>query len=113
MTEGPQGSGVKTFAVRLPDALHEQLTLITRLENRSLNAVVRQAIEELIQRKRAEGDFAQRARAALDEIEQEAATRRAAIESLFGPGEQPPSGQQSGKDAGERPQSRKQPPARP
>ncbi|MFL6136718.1 MAG: hypothetical protein ACJ74O_02835 [Frankiaceae bacterium] len=112
MTEAPGGTGgVKTFAVRLPDALHDQLTLITRLENRSLNAVVREAIEALIQQRRATGDFAQRAQAALDEIEREAAARRAAIQSLFG--EQPPADTARAEGEGQPQPSRKRPSARP
>lgn len=87
MTEGTRG-GVKTLAIRLPDELHAQLVLVAGLDGISLTDAIRQAIEGLIERKRAEGDLAARAEAALAEIEREATARRAAIASLFGP-EQP------------------------
>lgn len=86
MTEGPR-AGVKTLAIRLPDELHAQLALVAQLDGISLTDAIRQAIEMLIERKRAEGDLAARAAQALEEIEREATARREAIQALFGSGE--------------------------
>ena len=83
MTE-PRSGGVKTLAIRLPDELHAQLALIAQLDGISLTDAIRQAIEGLIERKRAEGDLAAQAAQALEEIERESAARREAIQSLLG-----------------------------
>lgn len=83
MTE-PRNGGVKTLGVKLPDALHAQFALVAQLDGISLGDAVLRAVEHYVQAKRAEGDFAERARQALEEIEREAAARRGAIEGLFG-----------------------------
>jgi len=80
----PRNGGVKTLAIRLPDDLHAQLSLVAQLDELTLTDTIRRAIEEFIDRKRAEGDFAARAAAMLEEIDREAATRRQSIEALFG-----------------------------
>src|ERR1700735_5255988 len=71
--------GVKTLAIRLPDELHAQLVLVASLEALSLTDTIRQAIEELIERKRAGGDLAAQAAKALEEIEQETQARKQAL----------------------------------
>jgi len=86
----PRSGGVKTLAIRLPDELHAQLVLIAQLDGVSLTDAIRQAIEGLIERKRAEGDLAARAEQALAEIERDATARREAIQSLFGQTSPPP-----------------------
>lgn len=83
MTENP--SGVKTLAIRLPDELHAQLVLVAQLDGVSLAEAIRQAVESSISRRRDEGDLAGRAQAALEQIEQEAALRRTALQALLGP----------------------------
>lgn len=91
MTE-PTGRGsVKTLAIRLPDELHAQLVLVASLEDKSLADTIRQAIEELIERKRAGGDLAAQAAKALEEIERETEARRQALQALLG-GEEPSPG---------------------
>ena len=86
MTEANQGvsPGTKTLGIKLPDAVHAQLTLIAGLDGLSLTDAIRQAIDGYIERKKGEGDMAARAQRALDEIEREAATRREALTALFG-----------------------------
>ena len=79
------GRGYKTLAVRLPDELHAQLVLVAALEELSLNDTIRQAVEQLIEHKRAGGDLAVQAAKALEEMEQEAATKRQALQALLGP----------------------------
>jgi len=81
----PSGRGYKTLAVRLPDDEHAQLVLIAALEELSLNDTLRQAVRHLIQLKRAGGDLAAQAAKALEEMEQEAAIKRAALQALLGP----------------------------
>jgi len=77
-------SKVKTLGIRLPDELHTQFVLVAQLDGLSLTDAIRKAVELYVQTKRSEGDFAERATAALEEIEREAASRRSAIEGLFG-----------------------------
>ena len=77
---------VKTLGIRLPDELHTQFVLVASLDGLSLTDAIRRAVELYVETKRSEGDFAERATAALEEIEREAATRRSAIEGLFGQG---------------------------
>jgi hypothetical protein len=77
-------SGVKTLGIRLPDELHAQFALVAQLDDLSLTDAIRKAVEFYVEAKRSENNFAERASAALAEIEREAASRRAAIEALFG-----------------------------
>ena len=76
--------GVKTLGIKVPDTLHSQFTLVAQLDGISLNDAALRAVELYVATKRQEPDFAQRAAAALEEIEKEAAARRGAIEGLFG-----------------------------
>lgn len=80
----PSGRGYKTIAVRLPDDEHAQLVLIAALEELSLNDTLRQAVQSLIATKREGGQLAAQAAKAIEEMEAEAATRRAALEALMG-----------------------------
>ncbi len=82
----PNKDKVKTLGIRLPDELHTQFVLVASLDGLSLTDAIRRAVELYVQSKRSEGDFAERATAALEEIEREAASRRSAIEGLFGQG---------------------------
>ena len=77
-------SKVKTLGIRLPDELHTQFALVAQLDGLSLTDAIRKAVELYVETKRSEGDFAERAAAALEEIEREAASRRSVIEALFG-----------------------------
>ncbi|WP_410596261.1 hypothetical protein [Amycolatopsis sp. lyj-23] len=77
-------AGVKTLGIKVPDALHAQFTLVAQLDGISLNDAALRAVELYVATKKDEPDFAQRAAAALAEIEKEAAARRASIEGLFG-----------------------------
>jgi hypothetical protein len=81
----PKGGGYKTLAIQLTDEQHAQLLLIAQVEGGlALKDLLKQAVAELIERKRGESDFAERAASALAEIDREAAARRQAIQSLFG-----------------------------
>jgi hypothetical protein len=77
-------NGVKTLGIRLPAELHAQFALVAQLDDISLGDAALRAVELYVSTKRSESDFADRAKAALDEIEREAAARRGAIQSLFG-----------------------------
>ena len=88
MSEPTGRGGVKTLAIRLPDELHAQLVLVASLEDKSLTDTIRQAIEELIERKRADGDLAAQAAKALEEMDRETEARRQALQALLG-GQQP------------------------
>lgn len=80
----PSGRGYKTIAVRLPDDEHAQLVLVAALEELSLNDALRQAVQQLIAAKREGGQLAAQAAKAIEEMEAEAATKRAALEALMG-----------------------------
>jgi hypothetical protein len=85
MTESKDApGGVKTLGAKLPTGLHAQFVLVAQLDGLSLADAIVRAVEHYVESKRTEGNFAERAAAALAEIEQEAAARRAAIEGLFG-----------------------------
>jgi len=88
MTEVSPGN-TKTLGIKLPDELHARLVLIASLEGLSLTDTIRQAIDGYIERKRSEGDLTARAAQAAEEIEREAAMRRDALNSLFGPQAEP------------------------
>jgi hypothetical protein len=85
MSEPTGTGGVKTLGIRVPDELHAQLVLIASLEGLSLTDTIRQAIEELIERKRADGNLAAQAAKALEDMEQEAQVRKQALQALLGP----------------------------
>lgn len=86
MTEvqGTGPGGFKTIGVKLPDPIHAQLTLIAKLDEMSLTDAILRAIDGYISVKRQEGDLAERAARALEDIEREAAQRREALQALFG-----------------------------
>jgi hypothetical protein len=88
-------NGVKTLGIRLSDDLHAQFSLAAQLDGLSLTDAIRKAVELYVEAKRSEGDFAQRANAALAEIEREANSRRAAIEALLGTTEETDGGSAS------------------
>lgn len=77
-------NGVKTLGIKVPDNLHAQFTLVAQLDGISLNDAALRAVELYVTTKKAEPDFNERAQAALDEIDREAAARRGAIQGLFG-----------------------------
>ena len=87
------GAGTRPSPSGLPDELHAQLVLIAGLADLSLNDAIRQAVEEMVNRRRGDGDLAAQAAKVLEEMEQEAAAKRAALQALLGPaattGQQP------------------------
>jgi hypothetical protein len=84
MSEPRNGGSVKTLGIKVPDALHAQFALVAQLDGISLGDAAIRAVELYVTTKKAEPDFAARAKAALEAIEREAAARRGAIEGLFG-----------------------------
>ncbi|WP_370943305.1 hypothetical protein AB5J62_29955 [Amycolatopsis sp. cg5] len=80
----PTGKGVKTLGLKIGSELHAQFTLVAQLDGISLNDAALRAVELYVTTKRQEPDFAQRATAALEEIQREAEARAGAIQSLFG-----------------------------
>jgi predicted DNA-binding protein len=85
----PRDGGVKTLAIRLEDELHARLSFVAQVEGLGITDAIRQAIESYIEGKHAESDFAEHAAAMLDEIDRQAALRRAQIEELLGKNTQP------------------------
>ncbi|MFB8776849.1 hypothetical protein [Streptomyces broussonetiae] len=91
----PKNGGVKTLGIKVPDSLHAQFALVAQLDNISLGDAALRAVELYVTTKRSEPDFAARAKAALEEIEREAAARRGAIQGLFGAGLDPNQAEQA------------------
>jgi predicted DNA-binding protein len=91
----PNGGKVKTLAIRLEPEVHAQLSLIAQLKGGTITDEIRQAIEAHIAATKAAPELANKADAALEEIEREAASRREAIATLFGGESQLPSASRS------------------
>ncbi len=75
---------MKTLAIRLEEEQHAQLGMIAKLEELTVTDAIRQAIDQWIESKRSNPELQARAEAVLADIEQEAATRRGAINALLG-----------------------------
>jgi hypothetical protein len=102
-TTNGKTSGVRTLGVKIDDNLHAQFSLVAQLDDLSLNDAVKKAVELYVETKQKAPDFATRAQAVLEEIEREAATRRGAIQALFGgavPSEEAKSAKAVAKKAG-------------
>ena len=74
---------MKTLAIRLEEEQHAQLTIIAQLEELTVTDAIRQAIEQWVEARRNNPQLKARAQAVLDEIEQEATTRKGAIAALL------------------------------
>lgn len=74
---------MKTLAIRLEEEQHAQLGMIAKLEELTVTDAIRQAIDQWIESKRSNPELQARAQAVLADIEQEAATRRGAINALL------------------------------
>jgi hypothetical protein len=74
---------MKTLAIRLEEEQHAQLSVIAQLEELTVTDAIRQAIEQWIEARRDSPALKQRAQAVLEDIEQEAATRRSTIAALL------------------------------
>ena len=75
---------MKTLAIRLEEEQHAQLGMIAKLEELTVTDAIRQAIDQWIELKRTNPELQARAGAVLADIEQEAASRRGAINALLG-----------------------------
>ncbi len=75
---------MKTMAIRLEDDTAALLSVVAQLEGTSVIDQIRQAIDVHLQAKASGGQLADRAKAALDDIDQEASKRKAAIETMLG-----------------------------
>lgn len=75
---------MKTLAIRLDEDQHAQLSVIAQLEGLTVTDAIRQAIDGWVGARRDSPGLKQRAQAVLDEIEQEAASRRSALAGLLG-----------------------------
>jgi predicted DNA-binding protein len=106
----PSGGTIRTLAVRLPEDLYTQLTLIASLDGVSMAEIVRDAVEHSIEARRTSGDLAAQAQAALEQVDREAEIRRTALAALLGTAEgkatappAKPAGQaQTGRSGGSR-----------
>ena len=90
--------GVKTLAIRLEPDLHAQLSLVAQLRGSTITDEIRTAIEAHIAAVKTAPELAGKADHVLEEIEREAAARREAIATLFGPAPEaaePPAAPQS------------------
>ncbi|MGH3613265.1 MAG: hypothetical protein ACRDRK_11865 [Pseudonocardia sp.] len=60
----PRNGGVKTLGIKVPDSLHAQFALVAPLDGISLGDAALRAVELYVTTKKAEPDFAARAKAA-------------------------------------------------
>ena len=74
----------KTLAIRMDDDTHAQLTVLAQLQDIPVSDALKVAVDDYIESRKGQSQFAEQADAALANIEREAATRRDAITSLFG-----------------------------
>jgi predicted DNA-binding protein len=83
--QGQEGSGkaVKTLAIRLDDELHTQLSVLAQLDGTTVTDAIRRAIEAYVERLRTSEVLASKAQAMVEDIDREAANRRAALAQLF------------------------------
>jgi predicted transcriptional regulator len=84
MSDADTKSSIKTIAIRLESALHAQLSVIAQLRDRTITDEIREALDNHVQQVKAEGDLTDKAGAALEEVDREAASRREAIAALLG-----------------------------
>lgn len=77
------GETIRPLSVRMLDSHRAQLEIIAKLNERSVTEEVRLAIEAWLDSSKKDPVIQQRAAAVRSEIEQEAAMRRQAIESIF------------------------------
>lgn len=75
---------MKTLAVRLDDEVMDLLAIVAQLEGTSMVDQIRTAINDHLVKKAAGGDLAEKAQAALDDIDREASARKDAIGTLLG-----------------------------
>jgi predicted transcriptional regulator len=79
----PSRSPMKTMAIRLDEPLHAQLTVIAQLQGLTATDVIRQAIADYLAARRQDPTLAEKAVAIVEAIDEEAASRRDAIATLF------------------------------
>lgn len=86
MTEPNGKAGTKTLGIKLPPDLHAQFSVVTQMDGISLAEGVLRAVDLYVRTQSQSPDFAERAAAAVEEMEREAAARRGAVQALFGVG---------------------------
>ncbi len=79
----------KTLAIRLDDDQHAQASLMAQLLGMSLTELIRNAIDSYVDARKSDPEVQAKAGAIRAQIEAEAATRQAAIETLFVAGDAP------------------------
>ena len=82
---------VKAFAIRLSETVRTQLDIIAQLNDRTVTDEIRLAIEAWIEKTRSDPSVREQAEAVRNQIEDEAAVKRAAIAAIF-TGEKKPAG---------------------
>lgn len=76
---------MKTTAVRLNDRLHARLAFTAQLEGITATDLICKAVEEYVEARSRDPEFASKAQAVVEALDQEAAMRREAIASMFQP----------------------------
>jgi predicted transcriptional regulator len=80
---------MKTLAIRLDDDLHAQISALAKLTDTNVTDFIRTAVEERAKALSKDPGLAEKAKAALADIDAEAASRRSAIANLFDAEEEP------------------------
>lgn len=74
---------MKTLAIRLEDDLHAQISALAKLTDTNVTDFIRTAVEERAKALSKDPSLAEKAKAALADIDAEAESRRSAIANLF------------------------------
>jgi len=102
----PLGGTIRPLSVPMTDDMRNQLDILAQLNNRTVTKEARAALEHWIEKSKTDPDVLKRAEIARAQIEQEAAAKREAVESIFSGGRKDsgkPAARTPRKEAGEYP----------
>lgn len=88
---------MKTLAIRLDDDLHAQISALAKLTDTNVTDFIRTAVEERAKTLSKDPALAEKAKAALADIDAEAESRRSAIANLFDSEESEPKPKAGGR----------------
>lgn len=88
---------MKTLAIKLDDEEHAKLVLVARLAGQTLADELRAAVQNHLEQRLSTGDLAAQAEKVLAEIDEEAASRRQAIEGLLNKRSKAPTSEKSSR----------------
>lgn len=79
----PVGGAIRPLSVPMTDDMRGQLDVLAQLNNRTVTKETRAALEHWIEKSKTDPEVLKRAEIIRAQIEQEAAAKREAVESIF------------------------------